>query len=48
MMIDRNRDNGRRDWDRDNDRDYGKRDKGDFPGRTENTLPDRDAPPNKK
>lgn len=48
-MDDRNRENKQGDWDRVGNNDYGKRDKGgDYPGRTENTLPDRDSPPNKK
>ncbi|WP_416462536.1 hypothetical protein [Sphingomonas sp. VDB2] len=46
-MVDHNREKDRRDW-QDNDRDYGKRDSNDRPGRTENTLPDRDSPPSKK
>jgi hypothetical protein len=51
-MGDKSRD---RDWDRDDHKrpdsggdDFGKRDKGDgFPGREEDTLPDREGPPRK-
>lgn len=46
-MSDRNRDrNDNRDYDRDSDREDRQKDYGDKPpGRTEDTLPDRDAPP---